>query len=345
MRQNTRTLIEFIDKSTGLSPAGKKSLIGLIEKNEITIQSVSREVKVEAALEKVRRRALAMKSSEDLQSAVHFFFKELKKLDVNPRRCGVNLINRHKRTGDLIFTSSTEEGKDIKITGTLNLGGHPVLDSVFDHWIKQKEYHPVLKGRQLKQYYRVMKFQVPMPDFPRDMIQFGYFFFFREGGVYAWTDTKLAEDELNIFRKFRSVLSLTYRRYLDLKKTEAQAREAQIEAALERVRSKSLAMHHSNELGNVVAELFERMADLGADFDAALIFVFDKPLGEIQLWIRGKEVENLRLPLNAESKKIEMIREFLHAVKSGQDIINEVYSLNKKNQQKGKALKHLNTYL
>ena len=44
------------------------------------------------------------------------------------------------------------------------------------------------------------------------------------------------------------MFELAYRRYLDIEKAEAQAREAKIEAALEKVRSRSLAVHKTNEL-------------------------------------------------------------------------------------------------
>ena len=47
--------------------------------------------------------------------------------------------------------------------------------------------------------------------------------------------------EVQIFKRFAQVFEQTYTRFLDLQKAEAQAREAQIEAALERVRAASLA--------------------------------------------------------------------------------------------------------
>jgi hypothetical protein len=58
------------------------------------------------------------------------------------------------------------------------------------------------------------------------------------------------------------VFGQVYRRFLDLQKAEAQAREAQIEAALEKIRSTSLAMHHANELENVVTILLYNYLNL-----------------------------------------------------------------------------------
>ena len=51
--------------------------------------------------------------------------------------------------------------------------------------------------------------------------------------------------------RFGKVFQQTYTRFLDLQKAEAQAREAQIEAALERVRSRTMAMQKSDELQEV----------------------------------------------------------------------------------------------
>jgi hypothetical protein len=63
-------------------------------------------------------------------------------------------------------------------------------------------------------------------------------------------------------KRFAGVFGQTYRRYLDLQKAEAQAREAQIEAALERVRSRSMAMHQSGDLQEVIKVVAEQFIAL-----------------------------------------------------------------------------------
>ena len=59
-------------------------------------------------------------------------------------------------------------------------------------------------------------------------------------------------EEADIFKRFTNVFEQTYTRFLDLQKAEAQAREAQIETALERVRARTMAMQKSEELAEVV---------------------------------------------------------------------------------------------
>ena len=79
------------------------------------------------------------------------------------------------------------------------------------------------------------------------------------------------------FKRFAKVFEQTYTRFLDLQKAEAQARESQIEAALERVRSRSMAMHKSDELLEVVAVLYEQMEPLGlAKYGCELILCNEK---------------------------------------------------------------------
>ena len=53
-------------------------------------------------------------------------------------------------------------------------------------------------------------------------------------GVMVETD--LTEAEKKLLSRFAIEFERTYTRFLDLQKAEAQAREAQIEAALERVK-------------------------------------------------------------------------------------------------------------
>ena len=62
-----------------------------------------------------------------------------------------------------------------------------------------------------------------------------------------------------------------------MKQAEAQAREATIEAALEKIRSRSLGMHKSEEILDVVAILFGKLKELGLVFDGgAAIHLFSE---------------------------------------------------------------------
>ena len=113
--------------------------------------------------------------------------------------------------------------------------------------------------------------QLALPDNNTDDELHFYFPMFAEGSFYMVTESELPQKELVILRRFSSVLSLTYRRFNDLNKAEVQARESQIEAAIERVRSRSMAMHKSSELRDVVSTLHNELRGLNVNFHVACI--------------------------------------------------------------------------
>ncbi|MDQ3683032.1 MAG: hypothetical protein M3352_08180, partial [Bacteroidota bacterium] len=222
----------------------------------------AKEAMIEAALERVRGKAMAMHSSEDLAETIKAFYQQMGLLNLMPRRCGVGLIDKETHIADLTGMIISDSGEAKEISGKLKLAEHPVLKKVYDSWLLQTEYHPVLRGNEIKEYYQFIGSRIAFQNYPHDAVQFGYFFFFTEGTVYAWTEKKFTEDELKIYRRFTSVLSLTYKRYKDLKEAEAQAREAKIEAALERVRTQTMAMNKSQDLQQVVSIIFRELDKL-----------------------------------------------------------------------------------
>ena len=75
----------------------------------------------------------------------------------------------------------------------------------------------------------------------------------------------LQNDEADILHRFAIEFERAYTRFLDLKRAEAQTREVQIEAALERVRSKTMAMHSSSDVKETVKTFFDEVLKLGID--------------------------------------------------------------------------------
>ena len=68
-------------------------------------------------------------------------------------------------------------------------------------------------------------------------------------GLYVenFSGIPYSEEENGVVRRFGKVFQQTYTRFLDLQKAEEQAREALVEAAIERVQARSMSMQHSDE--------------------------------------------------------------------------------------------------
>ena len=257
------------------------------------VEAQTREARIESALERVRSKAMAMRSSEDLASTVDTFFSELNALGVMPRRCGVGIVDAESRLVDIHATTATEDDEVKKMTGNLTLTGHPVLESIYDNWIDQKEYHPVLKGNEISAYYQAMNPEVTFPDFADDVIQYGYYFFFKEGGVFAWTDKEFDESELQIFRRYNSVLSLTYRRYIDLVESEAREREAIKESSLDRIRAEIASMRSKVDLQRITPLVWRELTTLEVPFFRCGVFIIDEEEKVVNVYLSAPDGHSL----------------------------------------------------
>ncbi|MBL7851264.1 MAG: hypothetical protein JNN04_10215, partial [Cyclobacteriaceae bacterium] len=267
------------------------------------VEAQAREATIQASLERVRAKAMAMHSSQDLAETIHTFYSELVSMNLTPRRAGLGLINRETRVSELSTMNTTETGISVEVIGELVLKNHPVLEGVYDHWLRQEEYHPVLRGNEIKEYYQLVRKNLAFPDYPNDAVQFGYFFFFEEGGVYAWTDKQLQEDELNIYRRFTSVLSLTYKRYKDLKDAEARAREAVKQASLDRVRAEIASMRNAEDLQRITPLVWRELRTLGVPFFRCGVMIVHEKEHHVDFYLstpEGRPLAALHLDSNGQ---------------------------------------------
>jgi signal transduction histidine kinase len=246
-----------------------KSIIDLTFRRFFDLQKAeaqAREAQIEAALERVRSKAMAMHKTEDLNGAVAVVFEELEKLDLGVLRCGISILDKEKRTGDVWVTSTTDQGSAVQVSGDESFDIHPLLHGAFEAWLKQEDYYYVLEGDDLTNYYKAVKaarFELPESQFissgAEHKKQYCNVSAYHAGGLFAFRESEFPDEAKKVMKRFANVFDLTYKRFLDIQKAEAQAREAKIEAALERVRAKAMAMHESDDLSTAVATVFEEL--------------------------------------------------------------------------------------
>jgi len=285
---------------------------------DITLaEAQTREAQIELALERVRAKAMAMHSSKDLADTIGAFYRELKSLGVIPRRCGVALIEKETRLAEVSTMNTTEEGDSVGVIGKIKMTGHPILENIFDNWLIQKEFHTVLRGNQINDYYKVLKPQISYPDYPNDVVQFGYYFMFTEGDVYAWTDKELMEEELKIFRRFTTVISLTYKRYIDLQQAEAQAKEAIKQASLDRIRGEIASMRTSEDLNSITPIIWRELKTLEVPFIRCGVFIVDEVQERTQVYLTTPDGKSLGV-LNLQFGSNELSSNIVEQWRKGQ---------------------------
>ena len=126
------------------------------------------------------------------------------------------------------------------------------------------------------------------------------FTFFKYSGLQTVSENQISEDELKILERFGRVFEQSYTRFLDLKKAEAQARESQIEVALEKVRSRTMGMQRSDELQDAAVLLFQQVVALGVPAFGSGFNIWDDDRKSATAWMAGKDrhaatIQNLKL--------------------------------------------------
>jgi signal transduction histidine kinase len=232
-------------------------------------EAQAREAMIETSLERVRSKTMAMHNSNDVGDTVVTMFAEFAHLSIHTNRSGI-LIFEDENTAEVWTARLDKEGKANLIIGKLKLLAHNLLSSVYKVWKAKETFNQYdLLGDDLIRYYEAInkseyypvKFDLtvlPSKEFHSD-------FFFSEGAVFTFSNEPITAEHSKIIKRFAAVFGQTYRRYLDLQKAEAQAKEALIETALEKVRSRTMAMQNSNELQETAAVLFQEFKKLGTE--------------------------------------------------------------------------------
>ncbi|MEJ2584771.1 MAG: ATP-binding protein, partial [Robiginitalea sp.] len=253
----------------------------------------ARESRIEAALERVRAKALAMHSSEDLRETITAIFEELKHLNVRPLRLGLGLLNPDKPEGKVVTSRINENEQILEVGGEFELVGHPVLEGVYGHWKKQMDYYPILEGDEINAYYTALTRSVDVQGFGTDERHYGCFLFFREGGLYAWAAEPHSEEQISILKRFSRVLEIAYRRYNDLVESEAREKEAIKQASLDRVRAEIASMRTTEDLERITPLVWKELTTLGIPFFRCGVFIMDEASQMVHVYLTTPEGEAL----------------------------------------------------
>ena len=282
-------------------------------------EAQAKEAMIEAALERVRSKTMAMHNSQDVGDTVVSMFDELVKLEVKTNRCGI-LIYSKSMIAEVWTAKSNLNEKATLIIGKLDLTMHPLLQGIYHAWENKESVftYPMI-GDDLISYYQAInntKYYrtvfdlnaLPSKEFHSD-------FFFAEGSIFSFTNEILTEEATIIFKRFAGVFGQTYRRYLDLQKAEAQARESQIEAALERVRSRTLAMQKSDELAETAVVVFKQLINLGIEPNRLYIGIIKEDNNLIEFWITDEDGSKVITQFTADASKNDSMHKMYKAWK------------------------------
>ncbi|MCB0647240.1 MAG: response regulator [Saprospiraceae bacterium] len=285
----------------------------------------AKKAQIEVALERIRNRSMLMNHTSELQDVVNLVSQQLISLEVN--------IN-----GGAFITINDEVDEHVPIWGC---GGatsfaqkavvyhldRPIFTNLQQSIIERRPFMTEVYTRAEKiEFFEHLYRHSPWDKAPDELKEK---LLNSEGGyarsavispntcifIINNTGQVFSEQSNDILKRFGVVFEQAYTRFLDLQRAEAQAREAQIETALERVRSASLAMHQSKDLYQVVSATYQQMMHLNLLADVCVIFdELDHP-SALHFWATTSEIsipEKIMLPIGDQ----EVINRIHQACKS-----------------------------
>ncbi len=228
-------------------------------------ETQARESQIELALERVRARTMAMQRSDELIATTAVLFEQFRQLGENVEQISIGIFGEEENT---IEVSATYHASPLKRIFKAHINDWPLFEQIYTLWKSGAKSGSVeLKGKELHDYNRYRSElsgtqfgnENESPD-DRWIINIASF----SKGIISFSKDEPAEEEtIQLLERFAKVFDLTYTRFLDLQKAEAQAHEAQIEASLERVRASAMAMHNSDDLTGAAGTVFTELNKLG----------------------------------------------------------------------------------
>lgn len=261
-----------------------------LEQKRKSVEEQNRELEIESALERVRTVAMGMNKADDLLDICETLFKELQKLGFSELRNSMINIYDDEKESFLNYDFSDFAGA---VIANVNYNIYHSVKTLVEQARSSKDafIEYVYTGQELKDWKEFRKQNGEYDDPRVESITSLYYYFYSIGigsiGISAFD--AIGDEKLELLKRFRNVFDLAYRRYIDITNAEAQAREAQIEAALERVRSRTMSMQRSDELAETAAVLFNQLVFLGIEPNRLYIGIIKDNTGHIEFWATDEE--------------------------------------------------------
>lgn len=239
----------------------------LVDEQTSELLNKNRELEIESTLEKVRTIAMGMRKPADMLDVCKTISLQLQSLGVKEIRNVQTAIFYEQRGTYMNYEYYAKHDKTI-ITETVYTNN--IIHNEFATKMLRgtgETFITHIKGDEVKNWIAYQKTTNVFIDKYLETASSLNYYWFSLGPVALGISTyhPLNEEEINLFKRFLKVFELAYQRYLDIEKAETQAKEAQIEASLERVRAVAMGMNKSDDLLSICEVSFNEFKKLGID--------------------------------------------------------------------------------
>jgi len=237
----------------------KEKLEQKVAEQTAGLQQKNRELEIEAALERVRSRTMAMHNSDELQEVGSVLFQQLEMIGLSPVSSWISLVHPELKCMDTWVT----HGNNLREPKRVSVADHPNFEKEIRAWVDEQPFINIQLPKKdfittVKEIWSMdVEDRPDRSDFHVLNVRHKYGFL----GIGSWD--KVAEDNITTYQRFAKVFEQTYTRFLDLQKAENQARDNQIELSLERIRAQATGMQVSSDLLDIVVTMHAEFTGLG----------------------------------------------------------------------------------
>ena len=253
-------------------------------------EAQARRSQIDAALERVRARALAMRRSDDLGDVVASIFDELSGLGVPAHRSAVAVVDGPESAAAYW---SSEAGAE-PVSGTATLVGHPFYDALLAAWRRSSDLSYILEGDELGAY---LERRGPAAD--GRTREYVHAVSAPSGVLVAFADRPFSEDTVQVMQRLADAFEFAHTRHQDLERAEERARAAAQTASVDRVRAEIASMRTAGDLDRITPLIWEELTGLGVPLARCGVLIVDEGGDAVRAFLAtpgGAPVGSVTLP-------------------------------------------------
>jgi signal transduction histidine kinase len=277
-------------------------------------EAQTREAQIEAALERVRVRTMAMQKSAELSEAAYVIFQQLKVLGENPIQCTIGIMNEKERVIEFSVTDWAGGGRQIDLLFKASFDEPALINKSYTAWKEKRKSLVVdLRGPELEAWltYRTKISGTKATQEDTSGRRVVTLAFFSKGHLSISSPEPRPKETILLLERFAAEFDMTYTRFLDLQNSEAQTRQAIQRASVDRIRAEIASMRTTTDLERITPLIWNELTTIGVPFIRCGVFIMDEEQQQINIFLSTPEGRGVAaafyLPYTANRETVQIV--------------------------------------
>ncbi|MFT4735437.1 MAG: hypothetical protein ACI9K1_002400 [Arcticibacterium sp.] len=258
------------------------------------------ETQIEAALEKVRSRSLAVQKRNELNKVVFILFEKIKELQIPATAVGIGIYIDGSKDLNTFVCDENEEGL-VFTNYRLPYFNNKIARDACSMSEKQLDFFVGYYSKGEKNIFyqylidHIAEFRHLPEDIKRTMFEspsYTITMMAVKNAVFTINDFEgkvLGKNKINIIKRFAKVFDQTYTRFLDLEKSEEQAKQVIKQASLDSVRGEIASMRSTTDLDRITPLFSNELTTLGVPFIRCGVSIIHEEFKNIEIFLSNPD--------------------------------------------------------